>query len=81
MAGFAGRLGLVTHEDTPPLSYFPTFWLYLSFGDPYDTSANLTDVLADLMHVSIRQPELGLKFQDRLEMARQHFEAEMEEEL
>lgn len=52
----------------------------LYVGDPDDPSSNLTDVLADLMHLSIRQPSLGLEFNRRLEMARQHFEAEMEEE-
>jgi hypothetical protein len=53
----------------------------LYVGDPNDPSANLTDVLADLMHLSVRQPALGLQFNDRLEMAGQHFEAETEEEL
>lgn len=53
----------------------------IRFGDPYDPSANLTDVLTDLMHVAIRQPQLGLNFQDRLEMARCHFDAETEEYL
>lgn len=53
----------------------------LRFGDPCDPNANLTDVLADLMHVAIRQPDLRLRFQSRLEMARLHFEAETEEGL
>lgn len=53
----------------------------LRFGDPYDPSANLTDVLTDLMHAAIRQSELGLNFQSRVEMARWHFEAETEEHL
>ena len=52
----------------------------LYVGDPHDPRANLTDLLADLMHLSVRQPALGLEFSHRLEMARQHFEAEMEEE-
>ena len=51
----------------------------LRFGDSYDPSANLTDILTDLMHAAVRQAELGLKFQDRLEMAKWHFEAEIEE--
>ena len=51
----------------------------LKFGDPYDPSANLTDVLTDLMHAEAQQPELGLKFQASLGMARVHFEAETEE--
>ena len=49
-------------------------------GDPNDLRANLTDVLADLMHLSVRQPALELEFNHRLQMARQHFEAEAEEE-
>lgn len=53
----------------------------LRFGDPYDPSANLTDVITDLMHAAIRHPELGLNFQDCFEMARWHFEAETEEYL
>lgn len=53
----------------------------IRFGDPFDPNANLTDVLTDLMHVAVRQPELGLSFQDRLEMARWHFDAETEEYL
>ena len=53
----------------------------LHVGDPNDQSANLTDVLADLMHLSFGQPALGLEFNHRLEMARQHFEAEIEEEI
>ncbi len=51
----------------------------LRFGDPYDPSANLTDVLTDLMHAEARQPELGLQFHASLEMARWHFDAETEE--
>ena len=51
----------------------------LKFGDPYDPSANLTDVLTDLMHAAFMQPELGLKFHASLEMASWHFEAETEE--
>lgn len=49
------------------------------FGDPYDPTANLTDVLTDLVHMVTTQPELGLNFQDRLQMARLHLEAETEE--
>jgi hypothetical protein len=49
-------------------------------GNPDDDKANLTDVLADLMHLSVRQRALGIEFNHRLEMARQHFEAETEEE-
>lgn len=51
----------------------------LRFGDPYDPSANLTDVLTDLMHAAARQPELGLQFHASLEMAKVHFDAETEE--
>lgn len=51
----------------------------LRFGDPDDPSANLTDVLTDLMHTAVKQPELELQFQASLEMARWHFEAETEE--
>ena len=40
-------------------------------GDPDDPKANLTDVLVDLMHLSVRQRALGLEFNHRLEMARQ----------
>lgn len=53
----------------------------LQFGDPHDPTANLTDVLTDLMHTAVRQPELGLAFQASLEMARWHFEAEADEYL
>lgn len=49
-------------------------------GDPDDPRANLTDVLTDLMHLSVRQRALGLEFNHRLEMARQHFEAETDGE-
>ena len=49
-------------------------------GDPDDPRTNLTDVLTDLMHLSVRQRALGLEFNHRLEMARQHFEAETDEE-
>ena len=52
----------------------------MNCGDPNDHTANLTDVLADLMHLAKRQPELKLHFDRRLEMARWHFEAELEEE-
>ena len=51
----------------------------LQFGDPYDPSANLTDVLTDLMHAAFMQPELRLEFHASLEMASWHFEAETEE--
>ncbi|MDE3041787.1 MAG: hypothetical protein KGJ82_14605 [Nitrospirota bacterium] len=51
----------------------------LQFGDPYDPRANLTDVLTDLMHTALMQPELGLEFHASLEMASWHFEAETEE--
>ena len=51
------------------------------FGDPYDFTANLTDLLTDLMHTALSQPELGLEFQTSLRMAHGHFEAEIEEEL
>jgi hypothetical protein len=50
------------------------------FGDPYDPTANLTDVLTDLMHTAVREHDLGLKFQERLNMAMMHFEEEMAEE-
>jgi hypothetical protein len=36
-------------------------------GDPDDPKANLTDVLVDLMHLSVRQRALGLEFNHRLE--------------
>ena len=49
------------------------------FGDPYDPTANLTDVLTDLMHAAVSQPELGLEFQASLRMANGHFEAERKE--
>ena len=39
------------------------------FCDPHDPSANLTDVLTDLMHLAAREPAWGLKFEDRLRMA------------
>ena len=51
----------------------------VQFGDPYDPSGNLIDVLTDLMHAAAREPELGLEFQSSLKMARFHFEAETEE--
>lgn len=51
----------------------------LRFGDPYDPRANLTDLLTDLMHAESRQPELRLQFHASLEMARWHFNAEVEE--
>lgn len=51
------------------------------FGDPYDPSANLTDVLTDLMHTAVIRPELGLEFKASLRMANLHFEAETEEQL
>lgn len=51
------------------------------FGDPYDQSANLTDVLTDLMHTAVIQPELGLEFRTSLKLANIHFEAETEEQL
>lgn len=50
------------------------------FGDPYDTTANLTDVLTDLMHTAFREHDLDLKFHERLDMAMMHFEEEMVEE-
>jgi hypothetical protein len=53
----------------------------VQFGDPYDPSANLTDVLTDLMHVAVREPDLRLEFQASLRMAEYHFEAEIEESL
>lgn len=51
------------------------------FGDPYDSTANLTDVLTDLMHTSSVRQELRLNFQSSLQMAVLHFEAETEEQL
>lgn len=51
------------------------------FGDPYAPSANLTDVLTDLMHTAAIRHELGLDFQASLEMATIHFEAESKEQL
>lgn len=51
----------------------------MRFGDPHDLSANLTDVLTDLMHLAAREPELGLGFDSSLKMAQFHFEAESEE--
>lgn len=51
----------------------------LKFGDPYDPSANLTDLLTDLMHAAVRKSELGLQFKASLKMARWHFAAETEE--
>ena len=51
----------------------------LQFGDPYDPSANLTDLLTDLMHAAVRKSELGLQFKASLKMARWHFAAETEE--
>lgn len=51
----------------------------MRFGDPHDLSANLTDVLTDLMHLTAQEPELGLEFESSLRMARVHFEAETEE--
>ena len=50
------------------------------FGDPYDPSANLTDVLTDLMHTAVIRPELGLEFRSSLRMANSHFQAETEEQ-
>ncbi|MDF0665828.1 MAG: hypothetical protein P0119_07095 [Nitrospira sp.] len=50
------------------------------FGDPYDATANLTDVLADLMHTAFREHDLGLKFHERLNAAMMHFEEETVEE-
>ncbi len=32
------------------------------FGDPLDNRANLTDILADLMHMALWQCELRLDF-------------------
>ena len=34
----------------------------LHYGDPNDDNANLTDVLADLMHTASRRNELALTF-------------------
>jgi len=51
------------------------------FGDPYDPTANLTDVLTDLMHTAVIRPELGIEFKASLGMANLHFEAETEEQL
>lgn len=51
------------------------------FGDPYDSTANLTDVLTDLVHTSLVRQELRLNFQSSLQMAVLHFEAETEEQL
>jgi hypothetical protein len=51
------------------------------FGDPYDSTANLTDVLTDLIHTSSVRQELRLNFQSSLQMAVLHFEAETEEQL
>lgn len=48
----------------------------VQFGDPNDPSANLTDVLTDLMHLTAKEPELGLEFESSMKMARFHFEAE-----
>ena len=50
------------------------------FGDPLDMTANLTDVLTDLMHTAFREHDLGLNFHERLDMAKMHFEEEMAEE-
>jgi hypothetical protein len=52
-----------------------------NFGDPMDDTANLTDILADLMHLAHRRSEPGLNFQRRLEMAKMHFEEELLEEV
>lgn len=52
----------------------------IHYGDPSDYTANLTDILADLMHTAAKRPELGLNFDDRLRMARWHYEVEVEEE-
>ncbi len=49
------------------------------FGDPHDPRGTLIDVLTDLMHLTAREPELGLVFEGVLKMARFHFEAETEE--
>ncbi len=51
----------------------------VQFGDPYDPSGTLIDVLTDLMHLVTREPDLGLEFESSLRMARFHFEAETEE--
>jgi hypothetical protein len=51
------------------------------FGDPYDPSANLTDLLTDLMHTAVVQSDLGLEFNTSLRIANVHFEAETEEQL
>ena len=51
------------------------------FGDPYDPTANLTDVLTDLMHTAVIRHELRLEFQTSFKMATVHFEAETEEQL
>ena len=52
----------------------------LQYGDFDGNSSNLTDVLADFMHLARQHSENPLNFDDCLEMARRHFEAEMEEE-
>lgn len=51
----------------------------MRFGDPHDPRSNLVDVLTDLMHLAVREPELGLEFDSSLKMAQFHFEAEAEE--
>ncbi len=53
----------------------------IEWGDPEDHSANLTDILADLMHLAHRHAELNLDFNAQLEMAKQHFDEELLEEL
>ena len=51
----------------------------VTFSDPADLRATLTDLLADLMHVDIEYPELRLNFFESLRMAEAHFEAESRE--
>lgn len=47
------------------------------FGDPDDHSANLTDLLADLMHLSNKRIKPSLSFQKSLSLATLHFHDEV----
>lgn len=51
------------------------------FGDLEDFNANLTDLLADLMHLVNQRIVTGVSFEKALELATLHFQDEIQESL
>lgn len=74
------EVNVITNEERAERGWAILEMYAMSYGDPNDHTANLTDVLADLMHLSKWQSERKLHFDRSLEIARGHFEAELEEE-